>query len=391
MTSTGVEAPPVRYEFLDALRGLAILAVIAEHCTKAVNQPFPLVRYGWAGSSGVQLFFVISAVTIFLTLERATGREKQVFKNFYVRRFFRILPMFWVGMLLYAFVPGREIYEQKITIGFLDYFLTVILQQGWHPFSLNSVVPGGWSIAVEATFYLMAPLLFLLLRNWQRALVFLFVSLLGCSALDQALSYLSNHHVMYDGVQAELMEFFHKRWFPSQLPVFAAGMLAYRAWQGLPAAFATRLNGLLLVVASGFILNATVGSDGMTLIPEPACYGLGFALLVVGLAIQPLALLVNGATQLMGRISYSVYLLHFAMLVAAGQVVERLPLHGGLMIFAAYFVLTLALTVPAAYVTARYVEKPFIRLGARLIQWMEQGKQAVPAPTNEEIVPLKGS
>ena len=108
---------------------------------------------------------MVSAFTIFMTLERAWSREPAVVRSFYIRRILRIVPMFWVGIVLYAFAPGREHYYQDWNMGFSYYFLTAVLQHGWHPNYINSVVPGGWTIAVEATFYIIAPLLFVWIKN----------------------------------------------------------------------------------------------------------------------------------------------------------------------------------------------------------------------------------
>ncbi len=360
-----------RYEFLDALRALAVLGVMAVHCAKMVDSAFPLVRYAWAGTYGVQLFFMISAFTIFLTLERSSKREKHVFKNFFIRRILRIVPMFWIASVLYCFVPGRETYQQAFDIGFVNYFLTAILQHGWTPYSLNSVVPGGWSIAVEATFYLIAPVLFLVVTTWRRAAVLLLVSLLLCAALNGLLSYTIARDLVFVDMDPQLIRFFHQRWFPSQLPVFAFGLLCYLIWRNMPAGFSRRRNGVIFLIASLFIVNASVGSNGLALLPEQACFALGFVFLVLGLAIFPWQPIVNGFTSYLGRISYSFYLLHFCLLALAGMIVSRLHVPAGLPTFAALYVLTFLFTIPAATLTAHFIEQPFVRLSTRIIRWLE--------------------
>lgn len=54
--------------YLDALRGLAVLGVILVHCTLITNQTGKFLVLGFAGQRGVQLFYVISAFTIFHSL-----------------------------------------------------------------------------------------------------------------------------------------------------------------------------------------------------------------------------------------------------------------------------------------------------------------------------------
>ena len=316
-------APAARYQFLDALRGLAILGVLAVHSAALAGASFPGSKYPLAGRNGVQLFFMLSAFTIFMTLERAWSREVNVARNFYVRRFLRIIPMFWVGILLYHFVPGREIYQHPFEVGPVGYLLTALLQHGWHPLSMNSVVPGGWSIAVEATFYLVAPVLFACLKDWQGALTFLLLTLLGCMGCNHVLHWLTNRHLLFSGVETELLDLYNYRWIFSQLPVFACGILAYRLWQILPASFASRRNGWLLLATSAVVLNASIGGSSRPLIPEQVWFALGFLLLLLALAAHPVGWLVNAATCFLGRVSYSFYLLHFVVLAGVVRLLSH--------------------------------------------------------------------
>ncbi len=75
-----------RYEFLDALRGYAILGVISYHCAYFSGWNSHGLEFAEAGAFGVQLFFMVSAFTIFMTLERGLSRESALVRSFYVRR-----------------------------------------------------------------------------------------------------------------------------------------------------------------------------------------------------------------------------------------------------------------------------------------------------------------
>ncbi len=362
-------ASTARYRFLDASRGLAILGVLAVHSAALAGTSFPGSKYPIAGRNGVQLFFMLSAFTIFMTLERALSREANVTINFYTRRFLRIIPMFWVGILLYSFLPGREVYSHPVAIGSSDYLLTALLQHGWHPVSMNSVVPGGWSIAVEATFYLVAPLLFAWIKDWQGALSFLLLTLLGCMGGNHILHALASRHLLFAGVDQEVMDLFYYRWIFSQLPVFACGILAFRLWQILPATFLSKRNGWLLLITAAVLLNASIGGGGRPLIPEQLWFALGFLLLLLSLAVHPAGLLVNAATCFLGRVSYSFYLLHFVVLEGVVRLLSTRPgLQHGLPAFLGIFLLSLLLTTPCAYFTFTLIEKPFVAIGSRFIK-----------------------
>jgi peptidoglycan/LPS O-acetylase OafA/YrhL len=53
---------------------------------------------------------------------------------------------------------------------------TALFVHGFHPQSINSVAPGGWSIAIEMTFYAVFPLLARFITSWQTAVAGLFLS-----------------------------------------------------------------------------------------------------------------------------------------------------------------------------------------------------------------------
>ena len=82
------------YTFVDALRGIAILMVVLVHTqiyTPAASGRLATVV--GAGARGVQLFFVISAFTLFSTSLQRFPKEPKPRRSFYLRRAFRILPL----------------------------------------------------------------------------------------------------------------------------------------------------------------------------------------------------------------------------------------------------------------------------------------------------------
>ncbi|MCM2335320.1 MAG: acyltransferase family protein, partial [Pseudomonas sp.] len=99
---------------LDALRGLAALAVVAFHYTThyqaQVGHAQPL-GFGFPfGNYGVHLFFLISGFVIFMTLERTRSPL-----DFVVSRFSRLFPAYWAAMAVTAAVvytvglPGQRL------------------------------------------------------------------------------------------------------------------------------------------------------------------------------------------------------------------------------------------------------------------------------------------
>src|SRR5437899_6898895 len=100
---------------LDGLRGIAILLVMLFHFTvmkPAAAIDIPLSTLGHYGWTGVDLFFVLSGFLITGILLNAKGQE-HYFRNFYIRRALRILPLFYAfvaGLLvLYPLIGGAKV------------------------------------------------------------------------------------------------------------------------------------------------------------------------------------------------------------------------------------------------------------------------------------------
>jgi peptidoglycan/LPS O-acetylase OafA/YrhL len=152
--------PRLHLAHLDGLRGIAILAILAIHSSQLVaGLSQPVRDLAFYGVRGVQLFFIVSGFT--LTIAHA-GRPIEPL-NFAERRFFRIAPMFYIGVALYlllARTTTMPLPTRDASTG--DVVATLLFVHGWVPSAVNTVVPGGWSIAAEAMFYLAFPAILLL-------------------------------------------------------------------------------------------------------------------------------------------------------------------------------------------------------------------------------------
>ena len=96
-------SPSARVVELDALRGIAAVAVVAYHYTtryaEQIGHAGGLPLSIAFGNYGVQLFFLISGFVIFMTLERTRSAM-----DFVVSRFSRLFPAYWAAMAITAAV-----------------------------------------------------------------------------------------------------------------------------------------------------------------------------------------------------------------------------------------------------------------------------------------------
>jgi peptidoglycan/LPS O-acetylase OafA/YrhL len=374
--------------YIDALRGIAILGVIAVHSAFITQQRGDFFVLAATGQRGVQLFYMVSAFTLYLSLD-SRRREHHPLSNFFLRRFFRIAPLFYAAivanLLLRAWRPMlsplRGLSWPYAILGFL--FL-----HGASPKDIDVAAIGGWSIAVETTFYLLLPFLHRHFKTVSKTLLLFVLAGLVCEASSLWLA----------GRSTDLIheQYFAFLWFPVEFPVFVLGMLAYCIWKRYGAALqGKRELSLLLLFGSFMICWGCLPFSDRKLYPS----SLVFLPLILSLSIHPWPILVNSFTRFVGKISYSIYLVHFFVIILVSWLLDRVsrmdPYGTSRYImhrpagFALVFVLLLGISVPLCMLSWRFIEQPGIRLGRRWISYRE-GK-STPAPSFSELQPTDGT
>ncbi|ODM71656.1 acyltransferase family protein [Bradyrhizobium elkanii] len=262
-----------RFGPLDALRGLAISMVIAFHYYE-----FP------PGIFGVDLFFVVSGFLIGGTL--LDGREQGgYFTSFYGRRAFRILPLYWLALLISP--PAHW-----------GYYLFFIQQVPWLKFGFPLDEPNfvTWSLAVEEQFYLILPLLiFWLPRPW------LVRVLWGGVLTAPAWRWIFDAHLP------------HPSWLvltPGRLDELFGGVLIAAYMRGYCRSRIAWAILALIAPMADVVYFALVGRIGaLSVVALVCCIAVGSAVATKAtVALRPLIW--------MGRRCYALYLFHIPVLIA---------------------------------------------------------------------------
>jgi peptidoglycan/LPS O-acetylase OafA/YrhL len=365
--ASGTEAK--KYDYIDALRGWAFIGVLVIHVGLYTNS-VSVESYTRLGMFGVQLFFVASALTLCLSWQARSLKELHPVRNFFVRRFFRIAPMFWIAILAYRFLPNDYVGP----VGWDHILVTTAFIHGWHPSTINSVVPGGWSIAVEMTFYCLFPIL----QRHTSSFVSAGWWLLGSIGVAVGGNALVWHLFSYWGAAdaSERISTFIYFWFPSQLPVFLIGFLTYQTLLLIRDYRPRREVGLLLVTWSILLMFSLKDFTLAKFLPRHIVYGFSFGLLILGLSIHPVKVLVNPITCYLGKVSFSAYLVHFAILHWTWHRLSdanfwKNPLASDLVHVGIAALIALLGTVVISTITYRLIELPGIRLGRTLLRVWE--------------------
>jgi peptidoglycan/LPS O-acetylase OafA/YrhL len=323
-----------RNDTIDAFRGIAILGVLLFHYSVLWAPPWyrtNLYGYGRAwpdglvlGAVGVYLFFVISGLVITMTVLRSrSGLE------FVVRRFARLYPAFLVGICLTLAVTGLSaIPAFKVSFG----DVVAILTMNPTAFHRHYVDGAYWSLAIEIKFYALVAVAFALLRDrfW--------IAIAGVAALGFA--------AFAFGITKQIL-------LARYGPLFLAGMAVW-FWlfekRPLPA-LVLACEALVLYVAYRHKFELARVSPWL----PHLCLGLSVAALVVLLAMARNTRM--GPLSAIGRISYSLYLIHqnigviiIASLTAIG--LSDIPA----------FLMTTGICFTAAALMFRFVELPAQRV-----------------------------
>lgn len=368
-----------RLAHIDALRGIAIALVFVVHAASRADVSGTLEKVTACGQYGVQLFFVVSAYTIMLSLDRRSGTDPNLFSNFFIRRLFRIVPVYWFGILLYTLLYGLDSRSLLPGPEPWHFLLHVPLLNVLHPATSSSVVPGGWSISLEVLFYLAVPLLLAAITSTKRALMFSALAVVFLPVANLILSRLAGPLIKVD--EHILNGLFWYRFPLNQLGAFAMGFLLFYLSknQVLKDFLSDRLLNLTLL-ASLLACCVFLTISKIPFPPKHLIYSVLFCGVGLLLGTCPWAFLVNTPLRFLGKISYSCYLLHFLVLKELLVLQERysLILSDQHVRFLVLLLLTILITVPLSWVSYKLIECPAIGLGRALIK--RRSKQTAPAP-----------
>ena len=359
-----------RFDYIDSLRGFAILFVIMAHSANATQMNGTLRAVTDGGLMGVHLFFMISAFTIFHMLTKHVQEEQNPVRNFFIRRFFRLVPVYWFGILFYIAVLGLLPRSQ-----WWHYPVHLTLTNALFPRTqIFLAVPGGWSISVEMLFYLSVPLWFKWVRSLRQAWIFMLVSVFVLPLVTFALRQWMDPLLL--GIQPYLINYYWERFPLNSLGSFSFGILLFFLLKDERVTLLIRNKNVgLLMIGFVTLVLPLLGMFDYIYPLKPHFYCIFFMLLALALAHNPHQFFVNPATIFIGRISYSMYLFHFAVLIGwIKWVPKHMPYFSVAQpeFFLITYVVVLLGTVFLALGGYLCIERPAIEASKRLIFRLER-------------------
>jgi peptidoglycan/LPS O-acetylase OafA/YrhL len=348
-----------RLGFLDVARGLAALLVFVSHGLGAYFPGFTRwsLAYFNIGLIGVLIFLVVSGFIIPVSLEQGGSNAR-----FWLRRFFRLFPLYWLSIAL-AYACHRGGLYGAAFDGSSDWLLNLTMLQGF--FDRPHAWGVFWTLQLELVIYASCSLLFAV-GLLKRAVGVAGVAFVAYAVLGIARPVLTGSPFAIGGPR-----------FLYFAPV--VGLVAQRYWAGRIGrrGFLTLVLAHVGGVAAVWLVNHTLLPERMTSACLRECatmWGTAYACFFLLLALRNRRL--PDVACWLGRISYSVYLLH-------GMVIMLLLMMGW-----SWWVtlpVALAATLLLSHLTYRFVEVPGIALGRAIERrWFPSAARreavATPAP-----------
>jgi peptidoglycan/LPS O-acetylase OafA/YrhL len=356
---------------LDHLRALAIIVVFFFHYfIVSGGQPEWLpgvAKFGW---TGVDLFFVLSGFLISSQLFSQIKQGRLIsFKQFFLKRFFRIIPAFLLTVGLYFIFP---IFREKAALPPIWKFLTFTQN-----FGLNLKEFGtfshAWSLCVEEHFYLFLPLTLLFLQHFNKFKNSYWI-LVGLFLFGFAIRFYSYEYLYLPKTSEINRVLWHKYiFYPTYnrldgllIGVSIAGINNFSPlfWEKI-SNYGNQLIVLSLLVMTGayflcenqFTFNASI--FGFPLV------SFGYGLLVVG-AISPTSFLYNwnsNITTFIATLSYAIYLTHKGIIHLTHKLLDSFNIDTNLML-----IICILTCLLGAYLLHLTIEKPFMKFRNKFIE-----------------------
>ncbi|MGE5727340.1 MAG: acyltransferase family protein, partial [Gemmatimonas sp.] len=351
---------------LDALRTLAILMVIAGHFPEVGKAQFPryaqllgspIFNFGW---TGVDLFFVLSGLLIGRQLWKEHLRTGTVnVPRFIARRGFRIWPLYLFIAIISPALDDKWSYKWPDWVFLSNYF--------------SGRVEGGWSLSTEEQFYILAPLAIFACARYLRTRG-LFAALAALLVVVSAARWWTAHALLGAGDSVEKVKtamytpfHLHSEGLVIGLIIALASVVSPHLLDGSRP---TRLRvcGVAALVCVVALMLRAMNGIVFPFLSLAMIYGsVTIALLSIG--TSNLGPLKARAFYVLSRISYGMYLNHFAVLRWIAPSVARVAKTlGGQNPVTLLMTMSSVVAISASFalVTFIAIEHPFLALRERI-------------------------
>ncbi|RFS14996.1 acyltransferase [Emticicia sp. C21] len=376
MTRTlGVQKLPHNHKLigLDHLRAFAIFYVFLYHYSIMFPAPEWLYTIGKFGWTGVDLFFVLSGYLISSQLFAKIDQQQPVwFKEFFLKRFFRIIPAYLTVLALYFLFPYLR---EREALAPLWKYLTFTQNLGLD-LRTQGTFSHAWSLCIEEQFYLFLPLILMALINlkiFNKAAVLLIGFFIA--GFCMRLYMYTNFVEPFKDTDNFWVIWYKWIYYPiySRLDGLLVGVSIAAIFQFKPSIRQQlqQYGNYLLVAGIAVLVGAYFICEKQTSF-SASIFGfpiisLGYGLIVIA-AISPKVFLYRIPSKItfhIASLSYALYLTHKIIIHVSQEELSKLGIAKESVLM---FILCTLTSVLGAWLLNRAVEKPFLKLRNKVLK-----------------------
>ncbi len=339
--------------YLDALKGIAILAVTLIHTGGgALSGIWGAI--GNSGDHGVQLFFVMSGYLSFLSLRHMfpgyKGMNLKSILKWYVKKYIRLFPLFYIAILISMITKSWSTYwlgnEELVSVK--NVATHIFFVHGLFPHYTDSVLGVEWYLGVLAMFFLITPVLYYFINSLEKSFFLLII-------VQIIVPYVNAIIEMWIPADSDsyIYEAYLENFGPiNQLFVYCLGITLFftiQKFQESKSAESPKgkmfLSYELLAFAVIMMYGQLYSKSQLFLLSNNATWGVWFFVLLLSQAIHACPIINNPFFRLCGKYSYGIYLFQFIWINNYGRFITVNSFLGNFVVsFFGLLVISIVLT-----------------------------------------------
>lgn len=325
----------IRIEELDALRGIAALIVVFFHFT--MGRPEANIGFKY-GTTGVDLFFIISGFVIFMSLTKVNNSV-----DFIINRVSRLYPTYWASVTFtFLLICIVSIIGNVGKINFIHYLGNMTMFE----FYLNMPYLDGayWTMIIEMLFYCSILILF----HFKK------INYLNIIGISLSITVVVLTHCFYQNYS--LVQFLIK-WIPllQFIPLFFAGTLFYNIFEKNTKLFQNYSLILICLICQIFLFDYAGSYNRFLNHFEYSIMLIIHFTIFVLFVNNKLKWIVNKYTLYLGKISFALYLTH--QFLSLSFIIPFLTNRLNVNLYVTFFIALVSIILVASFITF-YIEIP---------------------------------